>query len=436
MAESSTVSTVEDVNPRKLTDQSVELWSTSNVKSWLQGNSLQKFCYLVDKYKITGKDLEQLKLDFLNDVTISVEDREVFLSEIYHLVKPAGSNMANSPDDREPRDSWERDKYLAALQVAQVRRARSQSSSVLLCSETSSSSPKLRSRRCSLFDSLKLFGPQCIQCVQLNRSDNGFGFTCSPMNQGLVTVLNISSPSVVKKGDIILEMNGILLIRGDNSVEVIAERMLRNSQCLQLVYLREMRNDVMKTAEDRNIHHELCASEKKWRHLQDMLYSMKTDPVDTVALLSEIPDQQIWDMKRKYSEQANIDEMKEELAEKESTLSDLQRALVMKSQEVKMMETQRNAALVRLHSPTEAKANGHSSDVYKPLWEKFESAEVSKEDILKSLKEVMFEAGQQKLYFDHLLSVVIQRAPELLEEVDTSVQDLSSNQSSDREEFC
>ena len=55
---------------------------------------------------------------------------------------------------------------------------------------------------------------------------------------------------------------------------------------------------------------------------------------------------------------------------------------------------------------------------------------------MKSLKELMFEAGQQKSYFDHLLSVVIQRAPELLEEVDASVQGPPTNHGSDREEFC
>ena len=58
------------------------------------------------------------------------------------------------------------------------------------------------------------------------------------------------------------------------------------------------------------------------------------------------------------------------------------------------------------------------------------------DDVLKSLKELMFDARHHKTYFDHLLSIVTKRAPELLDEVDTKFQRLSINGGEEDEEFC
>ena len=43
--------------------------------------------------------------------------------------------------------------------------------------------------------------------MQLSRLENGFGFTCSAFNQGLVTVLNVTGPSEMKKGNMYVNIN-------------------------------------------------------------------------------------------------------------------------------------------------------------------------------------------------------------------------------------
>lgn len=134
----------------------IESWTVSDVIHWLQNKNLHKFIILFQKHRVTGKELLDLKLPFLENYDhISLEEREVLLWEIYSLFNPATVHVSEE-DLTKIKSPLDRQKYLAAIELAQNRSsALHKSSSVLVlptqCSSSKSSSsnqssPALRPR--------------------------------------------------------------------------------------------------------------------------------------------------------------------------------------------------------------------------------------------------------------------------------------------------
>ncbi|XP_033627716.1 uncharacterized protein LOC117290424 isoform X2 [Asterias rubens] len=140
--------------------------------------------------------------------------------------------------------------------------------------------------------------------------------------------------------------------------------------------------------------------------------------------------QQIRDDRHKL--QMEVIKLKETICRLENTLDAKTNQLAVVRQErdsiaeqLMMTETNAKQTPSSHHLVNEALEDGL------PLWEALKSS--SKTEILEVLQEELEEAGRQKEYLDQLYTLMLERAPDLLEDLEV---DFDASELSDNEEFC
>ncbi|XP_072043259.1 uncharacterized protein [Amphiura filiformis] len=132
--------------------------------------------------------------------------------------------------------------------------------------------------------------------------------------------------------------------------------------------------------------------------------------------------------------------LEEEVDDLKETVFRLQESMEAKDAKLASVIHERDAALERSretttdHNDSKPKQSamiiGNEDDL--PLWESLKSA--NKSEILEVLREEVEEAGRQKNYLDQLYTLMLEKAPELLNQLESEceISELSDN----GEEFC
>ncbi|XP_005103415.1 uncharacterized protein LOC101849944 isoform X2 [Aplysia californica] len=175
---------------------------------------------------------------------------------------------------------------------------------------------------------------------------------------------------------------------------------------------------------------QMSVTDRRWEKLRSILVAMKDEPVDieTIMVESSPPD-----LLSKLQEKVTA---QEELCSLRKEISSLHDSLDKKELELHQAEVERDSALafirqLKVGDQTPAtekpeKSTGDAAqrrgvlDLYKNGVEELKSDNVSKEDVLDVLSSLLEEVLGQRSYLDRLMSVVLQRAPWMLEEVDTA----------------
>ncbi|XP_067649615.1 uncharacterized protein [Haliotis asinina] len=489
--------TREDLSHEKL----VSTWDIHDVEQWMRSKHLHKFIPAVSKYKVTGNDLVHLNLNFVYDNDVLPMDREELLSEVYNLVSPG---QMSGKVERKTRysNAQDQEKYAAAIRIARCRdrssspslvvfsrspspggasvlsvhagKARSRSESGvdgMLSDSTPTASPARKylkrkstpnalqaakglSRRPALFDVFRASGPQCVQCFIIKRGQDGYDFVCDVSSQGTVVVRSVSETSPLRVADLILEVNGISLMRGDNSssTELLLERLMLKSDQLQMVVARQHRRSSVTECYDQqntDLSFKLRSSEHRWQQLRDFLVDLKSENVDPNQVIKNTSTEHINSVKDNIALQEEVQQLQEALSGHVMKVSDLEKALEVKAGALLDVERQRDAVLAKLEAITLAKSGkkaglmppdtdsvGVGVCLYEELIQHLDQETTSKEEVLQALRETVQEATAQKTYLDKLMCVVVEEAAWLLDIINTDLADLSVQSHDSNEEFC
>ncbi|KAJ8312666.1 hypothetical protein KUTeg_010039 [Tegillarca granosa] len=103
-------------------------WTTADVIRWLENTKLHKFILLFQRHHVSGADLADINLPFLEGYDhISVEDKEILLAEVYELLRLESPEENNSSHEM---TSVEKEKYLAAVQLTKDKELYQRSNSM------------------------------------------------------------------------------------------------------------------------------------------------------------------------------------------------------------------------------------------------------------------------------------------------------------------
>ncbi|KAK3587639.1 hypothetical protein CHS0354_032846 [Potamilus streckersoni] len=506
-------STETDSDEREV--KQIREWSTADVIKWQQKRGLNKFIFMFQRHHVTGEDLCDLNLPFLDDYEhITVEEREVLLGEIYALLNPK-PKCVSQEDLSKIKSQAQREKYLAAIQLAQPAGTILRSSSVLVLgsehpptTSSSNSSPAVKPRHKSessasslqfsakqydenssqssqaskspmlptnleqkrdsvssdsnsststersttakkrvpqsLFDNCLKSGTSCIKYIELERQvDGNLSFVLNINSRGHVTVKSISDvvKGKLQEGDRILEVNGkvlgnLSLVQED--VETSLQMLLDRQDSMQLVVIRNIDKQNGNIPESENIEN-TNSDEWRWKKMRSLLVQMMNEEPE--SSLEELgiavqKDQVITD---RYTLENEIKKLKEQIKFLEQKNENLQQELDSKTLDLQEAEDERDQAISKLHEVTKERVTKNSrsrggSEYYSMTMESLNIQSASKEEVVDCLKEIVKEASRQKWYLDHLISVVIDEAPWMLEEVDADIDSLTITDQS--EEFC
>ncbi|XP_045173620.2 uncharacterized protein LOC123535138 [Mercenaria mercenaria] len=453
----------------------IEDWGVSDVVSWCENKQLHKFIILFQKHHVTGSDLINLKLPFLDDYEhISVEEREVLLSEIYNLLHPERVH-ASEEDLTKIKSPADKKKYYAAIELAQTKSAslpRSSSafvypshySSGRSSSSSSQPSPVFKPRHKSesgiersrntkfgmkladtkkrktlpkvlsspvkpMYDYMKTYGPHCVQCIELPSPERE-QVTMAADGEGHVTIQEVPSCLAEKlhPGDRVIEINGHMIrpyLKKDGISHLQA--MLNYRSPATLVTLTEhvpaMSND--------------CTDEK-WQKLHTMLVEMRD--TDSLPESDIVPFDQEQYLKHTNILQDQIRKLEEKVAEQKNLSETLQVELEDKDAVMHDLELSRDKAIEKLRqtrSKVKQKNTRESvggAEYYNMTMTTLDLENASKEQVVNSLKEIVSETSKQKWYLDRLISLIIEESPWLLDEVDSEFDSLTLTDQT--EEFC
>ncbi|KAL3858017.1 hypothetical protein ACJMK2_012633 [Sinanodonta woodiana] len=491
-------------------------WTTADVIRWQQKRGLNKFIFMFQRHHVTGEDLCDLNLPFLNDYEhITVEEREVLLGEIYALLNPK-PKCVNQEDLSKIKSPAQREKYLAAIQLAQPVGVilRSSSVQVLATSEhppttsSSHSSPAAKPRHksesnatslqfsakpydknssqisqtCksptlstnldqkrdsvssdsnsststersttakirgihSLFESCLKAGTSCIKYIELERQvDGNLSFVLNINSRGHVTVKSVSDlvQGKLQEGDRVIEVNGkvlgnLSLVQED--VETSLQKLLDRQDSMQLVVVRNIDKQNGSIPESESIEN-TNSDEWRWNKMRSLLVKMMNEDTESGWNELEISVQKDQKVTDRYTLESEIKKLKEQIKCLEQKNENLQQELDSKTLDLQEAEDGRDHAISKLHEVTKERVTKSSrsrggSEYYSMTMESLNVQSASKEEVVDCLKEIVKEASRQKWYLDHLISVVIEEAPWMLEEVDADIDSLTITDQS--EEFC
>lgn len=457
----------------------IESWSVADVINWLQNKNLHKFIILFQKHRVTGKELLDLKLPFLESYDhISLEEREQLLSEIYSLLNPSTIH-ASEEDLTKIKSPFDRQKYLAAVELAQNRSSQLQKSSSVLVlptqrtssksSSSSQSSPATRQRHRSesspagklqasvaefrikdtkkrrtlpkikktpttksLFECVQSYGPQCIRCVTILKKDGGLGVTMTTSSEGHVIIGQVSDDlkSQLQSGDRVLELNGRQLRSPFSDMN----NLLRDSSNLvQLVILSQSQEKI-------------CTgngySEENWHRLRSLLVDMRDADTDTEtdSGTSALSTDQLQYLKHSAALQDEVKKLQKRQMEKEALCEKLQADIDDQAAMMHDLEVSRDKAIEKLKQSrgrvkhTNRRESMGGEEYYNVTMESLKPDTSTKEEVIDALKDVVKEASKQKWYLDRLISLVIEESPWLLDEVDSEFDNMTLTDQS--EEFC
>ncbi|KAL5016035.1 hypothetical protein ScPMuIL_005624 [Solemya velum] len=430
-------------------------WTTLDVIHWLKTHNLHKFILLFQRHHVSGQDLSDIKLPFLDGLDhISAPEREHLLGEIYKLLNPESISVSHEALDRitSPVD---KEKYLAAIQLAKdsgyaVNRSASllvlptnlssPSSSTLSIDAATSPKQRTKSESDQLKDnSLKLMPPprhkrlkasaaklqnnassslytilreissHRLECIEVRRQMDGFGLTLGKDSNGCFVVDSVEDDLTVPVfvGDRVLEMNGILTLQSTDSLNACVDEISQTSQSLQLVLLRDSQTNTKAGTNG--------LSEWKWEQLRALLLDMRDKDGDTTELLKYFPLDQM----------PNLDM---------SLVNDIQYIQYDLCMQMTVHYVYFEGLKMVIESSLKCSltSDGESQN-YTVTLENLKLDTASKEDVVDSLKEIVKEASRQKWYLDRLISLVIEEAPWLLDQIDSDLENLNVTHP---EEFC
>lgn len=466
-------------------------WAVGDVISWLENKNLHKFIFLFQKHHVTGKELVDLSLPFLEDYEhISMWERETLLSEIYQLLNP-GRVHASEEDLTKLRSPVEKKKYFAAIEVAKVKSLSlpRSSSAILLPTHQSSkslsnrSSPLVKPRHSSesgadnqgkppvffasrlpdhkkrktmtkvcssslptVFQYIQQYGSQCLRCIELSplcHSD----ITMVTNTEGHVTLETVpdSLADSLHVGDRLLEINGHLVHTAMKDPKSCLKVMMNSKSPISLVVLTKHIKQQQQPQEhyQQQQQQELdmdTEMEGKWSQLHKMLVEMRDDPVYVQSDVTTLPLDQQQYLAHTILLQEEIQTLQEKVLEQRKLQERLQTELELKEAALHDVEMSRDKALEKLNDsrhPSKHKSTKESlggKEYYNMTMNSLNVEDASKEEVLDSLKEIVTEASKQKWYLDRLISMVIEESPWLLDEVDTEFDNLTLT--SEGEEFC
>ncbi|KAK6190836.1 hypothetical protein SNE40_002614 [Patella caerulea] len=385
------------------TRQEIMKWSGDEVIKWLASKHLYKFIPLFQEKEINGQCLAEVRLGFLEQDGISVDEREELLSEVYNLLELDFTQDTGNDALVRLDDEVKREKFIAAVQLLRTRDSRSRSPSIVSFSSPSAirkRSPlvKQRSRsesgievpkftsfhvdknKYTLWKTIYPVAPLTVHCIQICCQDyqGHVGFNLKTDKEGITKVKEVQESTFgLQENDIVLELNGHQLHR-DEMIQKLVNRTLKTSGEIKMVVCRKYsttETDPAILEKIQNLQNQLFLAESRWLEIRQRLSFMKINDG--------------W----------------------------LESQSVEKNQEKFNIVENRNTD------------SGSEENI-----ELLKEDQFLKDDVLKVLVQKMREARQQKEYLDRLLTVVIDKAPWLLakmeEKLDTSIID------TDREEWC
>lgn len=473
--------------------QMIKQWAVADVINWLENRQLHKFIILFQKHHVTGKELVDLNLPFLETYEhILADEREVLLAEIYNLLNPRTVH-ASEEDLTKIKSPIDKKKYFAAIELAQSKSASlSGASVVFVCpsnrsvsvpSSESKSSPHVKPHHKSesgldpsvkiashisgtkkrksvsktnmvstksLYECITCFGRQCVQCIELSAEQQEH-VSMMTNTEGHVIVNKVSDDlqNILHHGDRVLEINGCIV---DHSPSVDLKSYLAAMLCVQSPTSMVIVTEHFPNSED-------VSSDDKWKKLHTILiemrdsdtiqipqiYDLENVPLDSNvnetlnSSVSAIPDTVQHDL--------HIIELKEEITKLKAKITEHQ--LLNESLKIKLEDTDaimhdltlsRDKAINKLCqtrnnlNQEDSGATVDSSEYYRMTMESLNLELASKEEVVISLREIVSEASKQKWYLDRLVSLVIEESPWLLDEVDTDFDKLALTNHS--KEFC
>ncbi|XP_056008656.1 uncharacterized protein LOC125652092 isoform X3 [Ostrea edulis] len=353
----------------------LKTWSTSDLIQWLEQKRLNKFIFLFQKHHVTGADLADLKLAFLEKYEhISVSDREELLSQVYELLRLEQSDDSDSTRTFTP---FDKEKYRVAKQIADdytfqrsqsvpvafiPSQSSSSSSSSSVSSTASSPTPKQRRKSSetisllshlkpkvalstkgqevrqntdirkgsldkkkaqkltpsSWFEALEGSSNPCVSCYTLQKRGGHFGVTIATNPNGWLVINDVCPDlqSVVRTDDRVLEINGCSCLSSKSSC--VAD-IMKSSDVLRIVTCKPMEykgpHEVFSNGKS--------PTEVKWQKFRNFLMDYRDQDVDIEQMLKDIPKVEVQKCQEKTALKMELDEALTRVREQQSVIDRL-----------------------------------------------------------------------------------------------------------------
>ncbi|XP_038075088.1 autophagy-related protein 23-like isoform X2 [Patiria miniata] len=311
-----------------------------------------------------------------------------------------------------------------------------------------------------LFQSLQPGQDYSLFTVHQSRGKRSWDFTLTANQSGRGAVVQrCSENSQMRVGDRLLELNGENI--ASTPISEINHSLGSKSQA-RLVLLRESdeADRVPDLEELERLHEHLEAVERdndrlredskrakgfesqarQATQLQIMVQQLQAQ-LSNSELRAEKLEQQLVDKDNeqllrqiqddKHKLQMEVIRLQENICKLEDTLDE-------KTNELSQVCQERDGVIEELMNKTDENQTSSSHHLISealeeglPLWEALKSA--SKSEILEVLRDELEEAGRQKEYLDQLYTLMLERAPSLLADLE---ENFDASELSDNEEFC
>ncbi|KAK7477443.1 hypothetical protein BaRGS_00031345, partial [Batillaria attramentaria] len=296
----------------------------------------------------------------------------------------------------------------------------------------------------SLYETLHDQGRVCLHCVQVHRAPSPakFGFSFQTLPDSCLLVTSVQSPDCpLRAGDRIVEVNGMILTHQSRGVHKggSLDTVLAKAASLDIVLVRPLSSLPLMGAAA-VFFGQLCMwplsvvmAEVRWQSLRQTLVSLQGKAFDPLSTITNTTVEAMEDMKSRMTLEMEVDQLRKSAKEQADKLRDLEATLKSKKQELDDMTRQRDLALHKLRSCVSKRNSSTSLTTNTQKGEKgvefytlfygeslksLESPVKTKEDVLCVVKELICASRQQTSYLDRLTSVVLARAPWMLDEVE------------------
>ncbi|KAK2165083.1 hypothetical protein LSH36_55g07015 [Paralvinella palmiformis] len=310
-----------------------------------------------------------------------------------------------------------------------------------------------------------------VVTLNLDMSSNKCDFILGHDSHSRPVVKHADENSSLQKGDHIIEINGASVTHFNESE--LSKQLLQAASNLCIVVLRKTTNCELKiqekTEEAESIREDLSLTMIELESIQDENRDIKSElervSVERIQLQEKNSDleaqrEEIHTQFEQHRQevQAQIKQFQEQLQKKEKEIQDLKNQVSGPASGLKaaLQGLSRKSSILSQLSdggikttinggPVDSANELHNGDKvlsYEaygevPIWQSLQMA--PKGDILQALKDQVLENQQQKSYLDHLLTAVIDNAPNLVQVVDQGIGILDQNAldlKARSEEFC
>ncbi|XP_022093197.1 uncharacterized protein LOC110980634 isoform X2 [Acanthaster planci] len=311
-----------------------------------------------------------------------------------------------------------------------------------------------------LFSSLQAGQDYSLYTLHQSRGKQSWDFTLGANQNGRGAVVQrCSEDSQMRVGDRVLELN-----RENVTNSPIAEilQSLGSKSQARLVLMRES-DDADRgpdLEEMERLHEHLEAVEgdnnrqmeeinrlkgfesqaRQATQLQVMVQKLQSQLSDSEKRAEKLEEQLVAKDKEQILRQLQDDkhQLQMEVIRLNENVCQLENALDEKTSELSQVCQERDSVIEELLNKADENKTSSSHHLINealeeglPLWEALKSA--SKPEILEVLREELEEAGRQKEYLDQLYTLMLERAPSLLADLE---ENFDASELSDNEEFC